>query len=56
MPTPSLFLHGCKTKAGVGRTGNEARDWVLASVSFVLGVGGQIFELLFVQCSILCIG
>ena len=24
--SPSLFLHGCKTKAGVGRTGNEARE------------------------------
>ena len=23
-PSPSLFLHGCETKAGVGRTGNEA--------------------------------
>ena len=23
-PSPSLFLHGCEIKAGVGRTGNEA--------------------------------
>ena len=23
-PSPSLFLHDCETKAGVGRTGNEA--------------------------------
>ena len=25
-PSPSLFLHGCETKAGVGRTGNEANN------------------------------
>ena len=23
-PSPSLFLHGCETKAGVGSTGNKA--------------------------------
>ena len=26
LPTPDFV--GCETKAGVGRTGNEARDWV----------------------------
>ena len=25
-PSPSLFFHGCETKAGVGRTGNEASN------------------------------
>ena len=30
VPNPSLFLHGCETKAGVGRTGNEAMYFLLA--------------------------
>ena len=32
-PSPSLFLHGCKTKAGVGRTGNEATHEVHLCIS-----------------------
>ena len=32
-PSPSLFLHGCEIKAGVGRTGNEANVVQRAIVS-----------------------
>ena len=45
LPTPaivSLFLHGCETKAGVGRTGNEARLGPDQTSSVCLHACGQL--------------